>query len=375
MSFSAGLLLAAAGVLDLGGRSEIRVRGDADSAFFDVEATPTAALRLRSPTWEASLGYAPRFTLRQVDPRASFEVLHAATLAASWRRPRTTLSLQGRGTYGTESFASLALQTAPSGSPQLDRLPETTRIDYASLRAGATLRHAASRRWLITGSVGYSLGGGTDDASRTVIPFQSGPYGSLGAEAALTRKDRLVSTLQASHARFSSGPEITVIEASEAWRRTLTRRTESSLRAGVAGALHHSFDSGARRAALYPVAEATLLHTLPADRLALRASVWIAPVVDRLSGLVDERLQGAVSGTWNVTPRLAVRGQVGAAQSIPWTGDQAIRLALADVAMSVKVNERLHVDVGTRGALQSPRGASQWIFFATMNFEAQPLRW
>lgn len=375
MTLLPALLLAAAGTLDHGGRAELRLRGDGDQTVFDVEVRPRAELGVRSRTWEVGLGYAPRLTLRQIDLRSSFEMLHTGTLSAAWYGPRTAVSLRGSARYGVESFSSLAMEGPDPSSPQIDRVPQTARVDYTALRAGVTVTRRASRRWLLRGSLEWQLGGGLDDASRAVVPFQSGPRGSLAAEVAATPRDRFVSALDAYHVAFSTGSEATVVTASEAWRRTLSRRAEATFRAGVAGTMSRGSADDPRSFQPYPVGEATVAYGLPADRVEVRASVWIAPVVDRLSGLVDERLQGAVGGSWDITPLLTLRGRIGAAQSVPWASDQAIRLLLGDVAMSVKVTERVQAHAGTRGALQEPRGASQWIFFAAVTFDAQTLRW
>lgn len=373
MSPLAALLLAAATTLDGGLRSEVRVRGTDGAVAADVEATPSAHLLSRSRAWEVDLRYAPRLLLRQVDLGTSFEVLHRAALAASWRGPRSFVTARADGVYGTESFVSLVPEAA-AGAPPVEQLPAISRFTYASLRAGAAVTHAASRRWTLTGELQLQLRGGVDEAARAIVPMQVGPVGSLGAELALTRKDRLLSALDASWVTFSSGQEIGLVSASETWRRALGRRVESTLRAGATGALSTPEPGGASTLTVYPVALAALAYRLPGEALELEGSVWVAPVVDRLGGFVDERLQGSVAGRWSVTPRLAVRGQIGAAQSVPWDSERAVRLALGEAAMSVGVSDRLRIDIGTRGALQSPGGASRWIFFTTATFTTQALR-
>lgn len=373
MTLWPALLLAAATTLDAGWRGEVRLRGGGDFPVMDVQATPAATLRARSPAWEAALGYAPRFTLRQVDLRASFEMLHAGTASASWRGRRATFEAHADGAYGTESFSSLALQ-ASTGAPPIQRLPATARVSYASLRAGASVAWAASRRWKLTAGVDFLLSGGVDDPSRAAVPFQSGPRAELGAGYALTRADQLLSAVDVSQVTFSSGQDAAVIAASEAWRRALSRRLSSTLRAGAAGALHRGGEDGASIYSVYPVAEAALAWRLPPDGAEVQASVWVEPVVDRLNGRVDERLQAAVGATWSPSPLVAVRARIGAAQSVPWDGAQAVRLALGEAAASVRVTGRLRVEVGTRGALQEPRGASQWIFFVAAVFPMQTLR-
>lgn len=373
MSLWPALLLAAATALDAGVRSEVRLRGGAADPVLDLEATPSAALHVRWPTWSLDAGYTPRFTLRQVDLDASAEMLQSGTLSAAWHGRRTSFEAHANGAYGIESFSSLAVQSS-SDTPPVQRLPDTGRISYASLRAGAGVTWAASRRWKLTAGLDFLLSGGIDDASRAVVPLQSGPHAELGAEHALTRKDQLVTAIDASQATFSTGADATVIEASEAWRRALSRRLSSTLRAGVAGALHTGGEGGESVYSVYPVVQAVLAWRSPADALELQASVWVEPVVDRLSGRVDERLQGSVGGTWSPSRSVALRGRIGAAQSVPWDGDQAIRLALGEAAVSVRVTDQLRAELGTRGALQDPQGASQWIFFAALAFNMQTLR-
>jgi hypothetical protein len=384
MSLVPSLLLVAAavtGTVEVGDRSEIRVRDSNEPVgrVVDLETAPAATLRLHARTWEFILGYSPRLTLRQVDAAPQVDSLHHGTIAVAWRWPRLTLRLLGDLMWGTQSFTSLVLDTSPSsGPPPVDRLPLPSAIDYVSSRAGATARIAATRRWTLSSLIELTLGGGRDAASRVVMPLQSGPHGALSAEGALTRKDRLVSTLDASRAVFSSGPEDTVVEVTEAWRHTLSRRTASTLGGGAAGVASRAGGGDPLRLRAYPVAEAGLAHRIPESRVDALFSLRLAPVVDRLSGLVDERLQGAAALTWSLVPGTAIRGQLGAAQSIPWTSDGAFTVVLGEAAVTTRAGQWVRLELGTRGAWQWQRGAGtappQWVTFAGATVALPPLR-
>lgn len=371
-----GIVLAAAGVIGLAHGSEVRLRGGTDlgAPVLEVEATPSATLLLRSRSWDLSLGYAPRLTLRQLDVSGAFEALQTGTLGLSWHGRRTVLSVHGDATYGTQRFTSLDLQSAlPEGSSSIQRLPAAVPLAYMSARGGAIVTHTPAPRWALDGAFEYSVAGGTDAASRAVVPLQSGPHGALGATYSLTRIDHLATALDASYALFSSGPEATVGLATETWRRALSRRTDSSFGLGIAGTISRDGSAAEPRYGAYPVAEAALSHRAP-DRLDARFSLALAPVVDRLSGRVDERLQGAAAATWSFAPRLGVRARISAAQTVPWSEDDAVTLVLGEAAISARVSDRLQLEVGTRGASQEPGGAFQWVFFTVATVTVQPLR-
>lgn len=376
MSLFIAVFLAAAGTLDVAGRAEVRVRGGSDvpQPVAEAEIAPSAILRYQAHAYRLSLTYAPRFTIRQIETGAAFEPLNGGSLEVGWRGRRAAVSATGDATYGTASFTSIALQTpAPEGGT-LQRFPQGGSVAYASARASVAVTYQATRRLALQITGEGAASGGADAPSRVRIPFQVGPRLTLGADVAATRSDRATTSINASYETFSSGAEAGVATVSEAWRRAWTRRTDTSIGAGVAGSWSHPAGTALSRLALYPTAEATVASRLPAERLDVRLSLGIAPVIDRLTGQVDERLQGAAGVAWGFHPRAGVRAQMAAAQSVPQTAIGAVTLVSGEAAIWLAVGRSLRIEVGTRGALQGGQAGPQWISFATATTTTQPLR-
>jgi hypothetical protein len=384
-----GPLLAAAaisGAVELSDRSEVRVRnsGEAVGTVLDLETAPAALLRLHTRRWDLAALYSPRLVLRQVDAYPLPEVLHRGALLLGLRFRRALLGIHADGAYGTYSFTGLVpAPTIPGATPDaspppIQQLPPASTIAYASLRAGASLRYAATRRLTLSGVAEHRMSGGVDEVARAVVPFQYGPHGELRAEYALSRKDRLVSSLDASWATFTSGPRNTLVEATEAWQRALGRRTRLTIGGGAALVIAQVQAADPRSARPYPLAEAEVVHRIPARRVEARFALRLAPIVDRLSGRVDERLGATASAVWSPTSLVAVRALGGAAQTLPGSADRAFTLMTGEAAIAVRVSTWVRVEAGTRGAWQGGRGAgalaSQWVVFSGATVTLPPLR-
>jgi hypothetical protein len=342
-----------------------------------VETTPSATVRVRARGWELTLGYMPRFTLRDAVGALSPDALHSGAITAAWHLKRLTLGARGDFAYGTQSYTSLALGPGPiTGVTPIDRLPPSATVGYVASSAGLTLRYAASRRWIGHGRFEYALAGGVDAIAREALPLQSGPRAAVGAEGALTRKDHLDSAMEISRTTFSSGPEHDVLELSEAWRHALGRTTETTLGGGAALISGRGASGGATRA--YAVAQAALAHGLPTRGLETRLSLRYAPVLDRLSGAVDPRLQATAAATLHLSHSTAARGQLSLAQSIPTLQDGAVTLVIGEAALSTRIDRAVQLEVGTRCALQRVRsiGATtpQWIAFVSTTFALPSVR-
>jgi hypothetical protein len=234
--------------------------------------------------------------------------------------------------------------------------------------------YQATRRLALRASGEGAASGGADAPSRERIPFQIGPRVSLGADFAATRRDHATTSIDASYETFSTGADAGVATVSEAWRRAWSRRTDTSIGVGVAGSWSHPAGTTLSRLAAYPTADASVAWRLPAERLDVRLSLGIAPVIDRLTGQVDERLQGAAGVAWRFHPSAGVRAQMAAAQSVPQTAIGAVTLVSGEAAIWLAVGRSLRFEVGTRGALQGGQAGPQWISFATATTTTQPLR-
>ncbi|MFT3768661.1 MAG: Gfo/Idh/MocA family oxidoreductase [Minicystis sp.] len=286
--------------------------GPADSSFddhpvLDVEIDPAVTFALRSRTWDLSAGYAPRLVLHA--PGAAPDVAHVARVGATWHDWIASLSLSQEGSWGRWSFG--ALTPAPDASPaqpHLGALPAASVLDVVFARTAVLARVAAPRRWTWSFLAEHTQSGGVDAAARALVPFQAGPHGQLGLDHALSRRDHVAVTLDASRATFSSGPEVTLLQAGLSWRRALSRATDGTISGGAAWTLWRAGDTA--RAAIHPIAEASLTHRILAGRLDAQLTARMGPVVDALSGIVDERVEGSGSVSFHATRSLTVQGRI-----------------------------------------------------------------
>lgn len=383
MSLGTAFLLAGAitGALDLSDRSELRLRdsGDAAGRVVDFETAPVATLGLHSRSFRVSLAYLPRFTLRQLDAVPSPEAFHRGALSVSLRRRRVELVVDGDVSRGTTITTALfGVRSLDPAHLSVQRLPITPTVDYLSSRAGVTATFAVTRRWAIRALAEHALSGGADAASREVIPFQYGPRGALRATCSLSRHDSLTSTLDLSRTVFDTGPDNVVGEASEAFRHVFDRRSEMTLGAGVSVVAARASAGDPWITRPYALAEGTLRVSAPAARLDTTLSLRLAPVVDRLSGIVDERLQGTAAIAWSFTPSLALRTQFGAAQSVQRSQAGAVTVLIGEAAFSARATRAVRVELGTRIAAQASRGVdalpAQWMMFTGATFVLPSLR-
>lgn len=375
MSLLAALILAAAGTLEVSERTELRIRdgSDRETAGVELEAAPTAVFGLRTRTDELSLTYAPRFVVRDVDLRPVFEALHGLSLAASTRDRRTVLSAFADASYGTTTTTALALATpTDTEAAAAQSIPDGGTIAYAASRVGLGVTHAASRRLALRGSVEEQVSGGANDVGRALIPQQTGPRLTLGADLALTRSDRASTAFEGSYAAFSTEAEAAVAQLEETYRRTWSRRTATSLGVGLAGSWSRPSEGGPEARGLYPTARAALTWRAPSELLEANLSLAVSPVIDRLEGSVDERLYGTLAAAWRLTSSAGVRAQVAAAQSLPWTDPESVSLGAGEAAFWLRWSPRARTELGTQGALQSGQDRLSWVLFVATTFTMQP---
>ncbi|HEY8087897.1 MAG TPA: hypothetical protein VIF09_08630, partial [Polyangiaceae bacterium] len=159
-----------AATVDLSDRTETRLRQPGDfppAASLDVSTVPEASCTLAVPRLGATLKYAPRLTLWDVnDGGGQATWLDAGTAHLEWRAAdRATLTLDEDASYGATSFAGLVLPTAPAGTPpRVDVIPAARilQLESTTTMLGSRLE---LRRWELRPEVGYRLTGGADDVS------------------------------------------------------------------------------------------------------------------------------------------------------------------------------------------------------------------
>jgi hypothetical protein len=336
--------------------TRLRVPGDSPPApSLDVASVPEARLVLASPRTGLTLAYAPLLTLWDVNEvgvrRPSW--LNAGSARIDGRDHDTSLSLEEDASYGTMSFAALAFAPGPAGTPpRVDVVPSSQLIRFES--SSTTLgSRVEGRRWAFRSTVGYQLSGGADDAARLVIPRQMGPLAEAVVTHATSPVDHLATTVIGSETTFSSGPEIVLVEGDEGWKHLWSAVTETDVTLGVSEARVRASPVAQSLWETNPVAEAILEQRLLSDedRVTLRLGARLGPVVNRLLGIVDERLQGTLQSKWTHGP-FAVNAFVSAQQSVPTGGPNATELLTGELGLSYTATEAVAFDTGVRGLWQ-----------------------
>ena len=357
----AGLPLAAdvAASVALSDRTETRVRQPGDTppaASLDVATVPEARLSLAWPRVAWTLTYAPRLTFWDVGGVAAARTwLDAGSAHVAWRaNDQTTMSLHEDASYGAMSFAGLTLPSSgPEGAPpRVDVIPgsQIVFIESSATTLGSRL---TMRRWEVRPEVGYQVSGGADDAARAILPLQRGPFADGVVSYATSPIDHVVTTVTASETTFSSGPEIALVEGDEGWKHSWSALTETTVTLGLSEARDAPSPGVTPSRQTDPVAETILEQRIPAgdDKVTLHAGVRLGPVVNRLLGIVDERVQGTVQSKWTHGP-FVVTAFGSAQQSVPTDGPNATTLFTGELGLSYAVIEALTLDAGLRGIWQ-----------------------
>jgi hypothetical protein len=365
-----GAAAAVSGALNLADRTELRLRdpGDAPSVpSFDVENSPEARLALSSRDLRGMVAYTPRLTLWDVNNTGLQPLwLDAGELRGEWRNRHARLAIDEAAAYGALNIATLAPAPGPEAAPlRVDVIP-ISRMDFAS----STTTVSSSlllRRWSLDSGLGYQLSGGANASSRASLPFQHGPFANARADHLLTRRDHLTTIASASESTFSSGQDAVLLEVEEAWRHRWSRTTEALVTLGAAEAKQRASETAASSYGVLPVVEASVdhgpprrddayhvleaLHPKAEGRITMRLSARVAPVINRLLGDIEERAQVTADVGWRSGP-FGLGGMVLAAQSIPDTGPQAVKLLMGTVTLQYRASEWVWLDGGIRGLLQ-----------------------
>lgn len=363
------LITAAAiyGTVELSDQSEVRVRNAPGLAgpVVDLETTPALKIGVHARRWEIAAGYAPHLSLLQIGAGAQADVLHGAWMSATVHDRVTSISFYEEGSYGDQTFTSLVSDpTIAPVTPQVQPIPAAEIIHYASSRTGCSAKLSTLRRWELDALFEYIMGGGLDASSRAAMPFQAGPHGAIGAAYQASREDSVRASLDVSRSLFSSGEDDTLLQLTESWRHTFGRDTTSTLGAGIGWAATRDSPLDSIHSHAYPVVTAALTRRFPTARVDTELSIGLSPVVDRLNGLVGEWLQEAANATWSPTRAFAVRGQIGAAQSILGTQEGAVAFVYDEIAVSHRLSELVEVHGGARSAWSAGAEPSPFLWVA-----------
>jgi hypothetical protein len=365
-------LLAADGVFTLSDRTEARLRAP-DTASYAAGVDLDTAVDARAVWTKRSMTYtlsdSPRFTLvdftNGTQTQAAFS--DGLTAAAEWHSLRARIRLSETGTYGQLTLASNpVLQTPPAqtSTPEMQGLPPSTvtlvpqtprSLSFASSDTSVTTALQV-RPWTLTARVGYVVSGGADSASQQVLPFGQGPVAQGGADLRLSARDRdhLVTVANASEASFSSGTEDVVVGAEEQWRHKWTRRSESMLGVGWNAVRSRSAPNAPNVYGSSPGAEAGFMEHFVHGRDSgdLRFDLRLSPIINPLTGLVDDQLRATIEGRWMHGPRVTYRAVASAGGSADQGTTTSVRQALAEADVGYIASKWITWEGGVRGLYQ-----------------------
>lgn len=365
----------------------------------DVDLDLDARVALTSSHHVYTLAYTPRLSFLDVNA-VGFQpaLLNGLLASAEWRTGHATILVSEVGSYGERAIASLGtlttpgtpVQTPPNGQTAANAqlVPTVEQFLYVSsltnVSSALTLKH-----WVLTGMVGYQLSGGADASAQQDLPFQYGPTAEAIADFRATRRDHLITDVSALQATFSApaglpspapttlppkpwplwstaggylpgtGTELALVEEQEKWKHAWTRATDTIVSAGMTEARSRDAAFAPYVFSTYPMVEASFEQRFGRGKAgtSLIIDARLAPLVNQLTGIIDERVQASVTGTW--TRRKATLGvSVTAAESTDMSTAYASQLLMGEVDASYAHSPALSFDMGARVLTQEQNTAT-----------------
>ncbi|MGD0526154.1 MAG: hypothetical protein ABSE49_13470 [Polyangiaceae bacterium] len=304
---------------------------------------------------DLTLDYGPRLTFWDVnDIGLKPTWLNIGSLRARWHTDNTSLALTENASYGASNFSGLAIPLGPDGTtvPRVDVVPPAQVIEYESSSTTLDAR-ASGRRWDFRSTAGYQLSGGADDAARTLIPLQRGPFAEADVTLWETPVDHFTTTATGEDTTFSSGPAIVLVEADEGWKHLWSATTDTTATLGASAARVQASPSSATYPMNNPVAELALDQRILTadDRVTLKIAARLGPVINRLLGVVDERVQGTVLSKWTHGP-FVVSALANVQQSVFTDTAYSTELFVGELTVSYVASDIVTLDGGVRGVWQ-----------------------
>lgn len=287
----------------------------------DVQLDPAAQGGLTWSSASLMLRYAPQLIIREPQLAPRVLPLHQASLTFQKRFERAALSLRQEGAYGVADIGSLRLPAGaqPTGVYEVQTLGAVTYLRSAS---------ALSFDWRPTERLSFSLSGAYlasgDPSGGLQLPLQHGPVGLASMRIVATRRVRLLTNAQATHASFVTGAEQSIMLFTQGLEWQVARSTVLTVLAGAAVTRERVVEMPQGpppgfHLEVLPAGQ-VLLSTAPELRgvpVQLTADVHVLPFADRFTGLVYERLEGRVGSSVRPTGKLTVLASVGVGYAIP----------------------------------------------------------
>ncbi|CAN5425986.1 hypothetical protein BH09MYX1_BH09MYX1_31420 [soil metagenome] len=375
------------GTLDVGERTDVRVRDSGVGPETDAEAAFRFRMTLRGRRVELSLGANPRLTAFSWvnDDRRSVLASAPGQLGIGYRERHFGIFLSQDGSYGLENYATLRypstdpLPGTPPGQPTppqpLPTLPGASTLGLVSSRSALSAYETPSSRWLVTEAAAFELSGGANETSRAFVPLQYGPRFAIAVDHRATHLDHVGASVDASFAHFSSGADAGIATALVRYGRDLARGTTLTLGAGAAAAAFRT-EPQPYRTRPYATAEITLAHHRPlfGHRLDLDGAARFGPTIDRIAGTVDPRVSAAVGATYT-TRSYVLRVGASFTQSVLADSAASITAFGAEGTVRVPFTRTVALEGGSRIAIQSFQGAAfeTYAFFLALDLHPDVL--
>jgi len=397
------LLADCAGTLEVSNRIELRGRetenppaaaGTSAAASLpnpgvDLLDVPTVHLELKQHSWDTTMGYTAFAIIPDLETGQPIpQILQTASIGEVWHDRTIRIGIFESGQYGGENSAYLSSPSSPvtsasltpgapapvTGTPGVQALANPATLHFGSSRTDLTSQVTVSRRWVETNLIEYAVQGGTDAASRAILPVVYGPRAEATVRYSASRIDAAETSVSGAHSDSTSGacfpalinplpagsicePTGDTLQATETWRHHFTRQSEAWLGAGPAVVAARLRPSSAYEDAVYPAVLAGFQYKRSVEhvRTVLRFDAQIAPLVDVRSGIVDDRAQGIL--TLQVPLRdVNVLGGLSATRSVASLLSQPVSAVRGSVEVEVKLDPELSVGAGVRYAWQEQTG-------------------
>jgi hypothetical protein len=271
----------------------------------EVTAEPRAGLGLVGRLHSANAAYAPQ--LRLDSGSATATVLHVGAVSGAWRLdPRWQATAVATGSYGERDFLlgdRPALATGGAAVP-VQPIPALTSVRYGAGALRVGLGGALTPRHPVLLGAQVFAEGGVGPAAGAVLPMQRGVAadGSLGWT--LSRADALSAALNGTVTTFpATGARSAAAALTTSWRHAFTPRTGGWLGAGPTWASETGSDS-----VVAVGGEAGVQHRLVRPAVDAALSTRVAPIIDRITGSVYQRVDFTGTASWAPAVRWLVSG-------------------------------------------------------------------
>ncbi|MGE5786893.1 MAG: hypothetical protein ACM3ZE_20030 [Myxococcales bacterium] len=426
-------ILAQALMVNLGDRSELRLRGDqTGSVAFDVVNRGQLGIGVSSTRTNWSLSYTPSISL--FDIASDYPALlidQGGSLLAGFNLTRhISLTLSQSGSYGQRSLQVLALEavgrndaSAPTTEPasgagqtqttsaqngQVQNLlvPRAQTIRLGSTSSTIDIRCELDRHWQILARVGYSMSGGLNASSRESMPEMQTVSMRSALSYAMHRRDQLSLSIETSRSATETMDVrryANIGLAGLLWEHQASRNTSFNALAGVSLSQVQTYVITDRPPVLFRTetdfvygksetgdrgrvdsvhpnlsTEVRTTQPLQSGRVLATFSAQLLPVLERMTGDVVTRAITGMDGRWS---RRHVTLTVSASATNTVSGNRAgtFRAAYSlGQSLSYLVTRRWELEFGARQLWLTLSNGEYWVTwtgFAAATYSTGDIPW